>query len=240
MPFEPTPRHDRGPGAAPPTSGSLSAADLLPWPTYGRMRQALRPALIRHRRARSIALGPHMRLLFEDGFTLRHQIQEVLHAERAVGLEAMQHEIDRYAPLLPDGTNWKATLMIELMDADERRRDLPGLSEAAHHVYVAVAGTPPVVAHANEDQADRHLGRPSGVHFLRFQLPCDARAALLDGAEATLGCAHPHYRHRQPITAALIERLRADIAPLATPHRKAAAWRAPTATDARQLPGSIR
>lgn len=127
---------------------SLTVADLMPWPAYRVARHAHRQSLIRHRRERSVALGPNMRLHFEDALTIRHQIQEVLHIERSAGLEAIQHEIDTYAPLLPDGTNWKATLMIELPDAAERRRDLPSLSEAAHHVYVDIAGLPHSVAPA--------------------------------------------------------------------------------------------
>lgn len=197
-------RHDR------PLAG-LTVADLMPWSAYRAARPAHRPSLIRHRRERSVALGPSMRLHFEDALTIRHQIQEVLHLEGPAGLEAIQHEIDTYAPLLPDGTNWKATLMIELPDAAERRRDLPSLSEAAHHIYVDVDGSPRSVAHANEDQPDRHLGRPSGVHFLRFQLPPGARLALLSGAAATLGCAHERYAFRHRIPAATLARLRGDL-----------------------------
>lgn len=205
-----------------PTAGSrrgdglltrLTVADLMPWPAYRAARHARRQGLIEHRRERSVTLGPFMRLQFEDALTIRHQIQEVLHIERSAGLDAMQHEIDTYAPLLPDGTNWKATLMIELPDAAQRRRELPALSEAAHHVYVDIAGLPRSIAHANEDQADRHLGRPSGVHFLRFQLPPGARCALLSGAAANLGCAHERYAFRHGIAATTIERLCGDLAP---------------------------
>lgn len=203
-----------------PTAGSsrrdglvtrLTAADLLPSHADRGARLAHRQSLIRHRRERSMALGPNMRLHFEDASTIRHQIQEVLRIEGSDDPAAVQHQIDTYAPLLPDGTNWKATLMIELPDAEERRRVLPALSEAAHHIYVDIAGLPRSVAHANEDQADRHLGRASGVHFLRFQLPPVARLALLSGAATTLGCAHERYAFCHRIAAATLERLCRDL-----------------------------
>lgn len=207
---------------------SLTVADLMPWPVYRAARHAHRRTSIEHRRLRSVALGPFMRLQFEDALTIRHQIQEVLHIERSAGLDAMQQEIDTYAPLLPDGTNWKATLMIELPDATERRRELPALSEAAHHVYVDVAGLPRCIAHANEDQADRHLGRPSGVHFLRFELPPGTRLALMSGAAATLGCAHMRYAFRHRIPTATVERLCGDLAaPPSAPAPTAVASAAP-------------
>lgn len=158
-----------------------------------------------------MALGPCMQLQFEDELTLRYQIQEMLHAERIVDVAGMQHEIDSYAHLVPDGTNWKATLLIELPDAQERRRELPLLSEAAHHVYVDVPRHPRSYAFANEDLRDRHLARPSAVHFLRFQLSEPLRHALLAGAGARLGCSHAQYEWRRVIPAMAIAALRGDL-----------------------------
>jgi hypothetical protein len=154
-----------------------------------------------------------MRLQFEDALTLRHQIQEVLRAERVTSAEGLQQEIDTYAHLLPDGSNWKATLMIELPDAQQRRRELPLLNQAVHQVYVELPHQPRVQAQANEDQPDRHLGRLSAVHFLRFQFPDPWRAALQAGSPARLGCAHPQYEFRRVIPRATLDLLRRDLVP---------------------------
>ncbi|HSW04535.1 DUF3501 family protein [Aquabacterium sp.] len=190
---------------------NITVGTLMSLQSYSLGRRARKQQLIRHRRERSVALGPCMRLQFEDEQIIRYQIQEVLHVERLAHPDAVQHEIDTYAHLVPDGSNWTATLMIELPDAGERRRELPLLNEAAHAVYVDVPRHARVVAQANEDQPDRHLTRPSAVHFLRFQLPESLRAALLGGAPATLGCAHCQYEFRRVIPTATIERLRRDL-----------------------------
>lgn len=176
-------------------------------------RHGRKQRLMAHRRARSVSLGPCMRLQFEDELTLRHQIQEVLRAERITSAQGMQQEIDTYAHLLPDGSNWKATLMIELPDAQERRRELPLLNQAAHQVYVELRGQPRVYAQANEDLPDRHLARPSAVHFLRFQFPAPWHAALGVGSPVRLGCAHQGYEFRRVIPPATLERLRRDLRP---------------------------
>lgn len=190
---------------------NITPSSLMTLPSYSRIRQQHKQQMIRHRRERSLALGPCMRLQFEDELTIRYQIQEVLHAERLHGEDAAAHEIGTYAHLVPDGSNWKATLQIELPDAAERRRELPQLNEAAHRVYVDVARHPRVFALANEDLPDGHRSRPSAVHFLRFQLPASLRAAVLAGATTTLGCAHDQYEFRRVIPPATIERLRRDL-----------------------------
>jgi hypothetical protein len=180
-------------------------------------RQLQKQQALRHRRERSVALGPCMRLQFEDTLTVRYQIQEMLRAGRRHDADTVQHEIDTYAHLLPDGSNWKATLMIEMPDAHTRRRALPQLNEAAHRIYVEVARHARVVAEANEDQPDRHLARHSAVHFLRFELPQPLRAALLAGAGATLGCAHDQYAFRRVFPPLLIGHLRQDLVPAGAP-----------------------
>ncbi len=190
---------------------NITAATLMTLQSYSLSRRVQKQKMIRHRRERSLALGPCMRLQFEDELTIRYQIQEVLHAERGASQEAMQHEIDTYAHLVPDGTNWKATLLIELPDAAERQRELPQLNEAARRVYVDVPRHGRIFALANEDQPDRHLTRLSAVHFLRFQLPESLRVALVGGATATIGCAHDQYEFRRVIPPATIERLRRDL-----------------------------
>lgn len=181
---------------------------------YSLSRNKHRQQMMRHRRERCLSLGPCMRLQFEDELTIRHQIQEVLHAERPDVRDmpdAVEHQIETYAHLVPDGSNWKATLQIEIPDAVERRRELPQLNEAAHLVYVDVGKHPRVFALANEDLPDGHRSRLSAVHFLRFQFPESLRAALVAGATASLGCAHDQYAFQRVVPPATIERLRRDL-----------------------------
>ncbi len=195
---------------------SLTLDDLTPPQTYGLQRRKYKQRLIAHRRERSVSLGPWMRLQFEDALTIQYQIQEVLHAERVSCEKEAQKEIDTYAHLLPNGTHWKATLLIELPDAVQRQRELPHLSQAAHRIYVALPHFPRVFAEANEDLPDRHMTRPSAVHFLRFQFEAPLRAALLSGCNAVLGCAHDQYAFHRVIPPAAMHRLRRDLLPADT------------------------
>lgn len=191
----------------------ISADSLLPLSLYQLQRTQQRSLAIAHRRRRSLGLGPVMWLQFEDEASVRYQIQEVLRAERIAEPQAVQHTIDHYAHLLGDGRQWRATLFIGLTEAARRDRELPVLSEAAHHVYVGCGAQPRVVAEANEDLADRHLGRPSAVHFLRFALTAEVRAALQAGEVAMLGCSHPAYAWQRRIPAALRRSLCAELLP---------------------------
>ena len=170
-----------------------------------------RREMIAHRRARSLSLGPAMRLQFEDELTVRHQIREVLRAECITDPTAMQHEIDSYAHLLPDGMQWKATLLIQLPEPAQRAREMPLLSEAAHEIYIECNKQGRVFAQTNEDLIDRHRTRPSGVHFLRFQLPQAMRLHLFDGASAWIGCRHPRYHWHRLIPMATLRWLRGDL-----------------------------
>lgn len=192
---------------------SISPDSLLPLRQYQLQRPQQRALAIAHRRRRSLGLGPAMWLQFEDEASVRYQIQEVLRAERIVEREAVQHTIDHYAHLLGDGRQWRATLFIGVTEAARRARELPLLSAAAHQLYVGCAALPRVVAEANEDLADRHLGRPSAVHFLRFALPPQLRDALCAGQGAVLGCAHPAYAWQRQMPAPLLHSLRADLQP---------------------------
>ena len=190
---------------------SLLVSDFLPLHGARRATDADKHQPIAYRRARSMRLGPCMRLQFEDACTLRHQIGEVVRAERIGSAEGVLQEIAHYAHLLPARDQWKATLFIELPDAGERRRELPALSVSAHHISLHVQGLPAVTAQANEDLADRHLTRPSATHFLRFQLPLAVRSALLAGAPAALACTHERYAFADEVPAGLLARLRADL-----------------------------
>lgn len=191
----------------------LDAGDLMSLQTYAACRPAYRARAIAHRLSRTVPLGPAMRLQFEDAHTIRYQVQEVLHLERTADPLRVRNELDTYAHLLPDGTQWKASLLIELPHAAEHAREMPMLSEAAHRVYVQVCGQACVFAFANEDQSDRHRSRPSGVHFLRFQLPRAMCGRVLAGAAVAIGCTHPDYPWQTLIPAATLAGLRLDLAP---------------------------
>lgn len=185
----------------------ITVHSLLSLRSWQEQRREQRARASAHRRERCLMLGPDLRLQFEDETSVRHQIQEVLHIERITDPREMQHTIDAYAHLLGDADAWNATLFIEMPDASRRDRDLPLLSEAAHHLYLGCAGLPRVVAEANRDLADRHLGRPSGVHFLRFALGGAVCDALRSGSPVVLGCAHPGYAWQRSVPAPLLHRL---------------------------------
>lgn len=190
----------------------IDAADLMTLQAYSLHRHEHRQRLIAHRRQRSLALGPHLRLQFEDELTVRHHIQEVLWVDRSADDEdAVRDEIATYAHLVPNGTQWKATLMIELPDAAEREHLMPLLNEAVPAVYVELRGQARIMASVNDDLPCRHLDRPSGVHFLRFQLDPEFRAGLARGGEAMLGCTHPQYHWRRVIPRATLASLMREL-----------------------------
>lgn len=185
---------------ADPRSPSRLDADSL------RQRQAL----ITHRRARSLSLGPCMWLQFEDALTVQHQIEEVLADQGDLSDAAREREAALYAHLLPDGRQWKATLLLGLPDSEQRARELPDLHEAARRLYVQLPKLPRVYAQAN----DALPHRDSAVHFLHFEFPPPLRVALLAGAAASLGCDHDQYAYRRVIPLATLEHLRCDLAQL--------------------------
>lgn len=190
----------------------IDADHLMTLQAYSLHRQEHRQRLAAHRRSRTLSLGPQMRLQFEDELTVRHHIQEVLWLDRSADdADAVRHEIATYAHLVPDGRQWKATLMIELPDAAERARLMPLLNEAVHQVYVELRGHTRVLASVNDDLPDRHLARPSGVHFLRFEFDDDLRQLISQGGEAMLGCTHLQYHWRRVIPRATLASLMRDI-----------------------------
>lgn len=199
--------------SAPTGPAGIAPESLLPLQQYQQQRAQQRAQAIAHRRQRSLPLGPAMWLQFEDEASVRYQIQEMLLAERIVARDAVQHTIEHYAHLLGDAQQWRATLFIGLPEPARRARELPLLSEAAQHVYVGCGAGPRIVAEANEDLADRHRGRPSAVHFLRFALPAQLRAALSAGEGAVLGCAHPAYAWQRQLPLPLLHSLCADLHP---------------------------
>jgi hypothetical protein len=192
--------------------GRIAPSELMTPAAYAAFRRQHLQRLIAHRSDRAVSLGPCMRLQFEDRLTVLYQIHEVMRVERMPDARAMEADIAAYERLLPDGAQWKGTLQIEIGDAIERARQLPQLSRAVHQVYVEARGER-VFAQANEDLQDRHLTRPSAVHFLRFALPVSLRDALHAGEPLTLGCTHPAYAHRRTLPKPLLARLVAELLP---------------------------
>jgi len=170
---------------------TLTRGDLMPLERYHAERPAFRARVIAHKRARQVALGPHITLMFEDALTIQYQIQEMLRVERIFEAEGINEELAAYTPLIPDGDNWKATMLIEYEDVEERRVALERLVDVEHRVWVAVDGKEKVFAIADEDLDRSRDNKTAAVHFLRFQLKAEQIAALKGGARLSFGVDHP-------------------------------------------------
>jgi hypothetical protein len=191
----------------------LTAADLLGLEQYARERVAFRARVLEHKRARQLAVGPNATWSFEDRLTVQYQIQEMLRIERVFEPEGIADELAAYNPLIPDGSNWKVTLLIEFPEAEERRTQLALLKGIEARCWVAVAGHARVFAIADEDLPRENEEKTSAVHFLRFELSAAMRAALHDGAQLAVGVDHEHYRYAvDPVAAAVRGALAADLA----------------------------
>ena len=173
----------------------LSVSDLFSLERYARERPAFRTKVMDHKRARQLAVGPHTTWLFEDRLTVQYQVQEMLRAERIFEPEGIEEELASYNPLIPDGHNWKATLLIEFPDEQERRRELSKLKGIEDRCWIQVGGQAKVFAIADEDLERENDEKTSSVHFLRFELTPAMIAALRGGAELGIGTDHPHYNH---------------------------------------------
>jgi hypothetical protein len=171
----------------------LTAADLISLEQYARERASFRARLIEYRHLRSLRLGEHCSLSFEDALTVQYQIQEMLRTERIFEPAGIVEELEAYNPLIPDGTNLKATLMIEYPDAAERALRLAELRGFERHCWMRIDGFPPVYAIADEDLARENDDKTSAVHFLRFEFTSPAAAAAKSGAPLAAGVDHPHY-----------------------------------------------
>ena len=189
----------------------LTTDDLLPLERYHKERSRLRAEVLAHKRHRQAPLGPHLTLYFEDRLTMRYQIQEMLRAERIFESEAIAEELAAYNPLIPDGTNLKATMMLEYPDVDQRRTALEQLKGIEDAVYLEVGSLGRVFAYADEDLERSDETKTSAVHFLRFELDAAMRSALKSGAPLTLGVDHEHYRHELDASTELRKSLAADL-----------------------------
>ena len=189
----------------------ITADSLMTLEAYAKARKDIKGQIILHRRLRSVALGEHINVQFEDEKTIRYQIQEMLRIEKIFEPDGIAQEIDAYAPLVPDGTNWKATMLIEYPDAHERKRELARLIGVEDRLFVEVEGHPRVYAIADEDLDRENDEKTSSVHFVRFELPPAARAAVRAGAAVRLGCDHPNYPAHVSITPETLASLAGDL-----------------------------
>jgi hypothetical protein len=189
----------------------LAAADLMGLEQYARERDAFRTSVIEHKRARTVAVGPHVTWIFEDRLTVQYQVQEMLRIERIFEAAGIRDELDAYNPLIPDGGNWKATMMIEYPDPSVREAALIALRGIEDLCYVEVEGFPRVMAVADEDLERENETKTSAVHWLRFELSSAARDAVRHGAAVSVGVDHPRYRHASRLSTATLESLGRDL-----------------------------
>jgi hypothetical protein len=184
---------------------------LMSLETYARERPSFRAKVLEHKKRRKVHIGGHVTLDFEDELTIRYQVQEMLRIERIFEDDGIQHELDAYNPLIPDGSNWKATMMIEYPDADERRRMLARLKGIGRRVWAQVDGCARVFAVADEDLERENEEKTSSVHFLRFELSADMRERLRRGARVSFGVDHPDYRASTELASEVRNALAADL-----------------------------
>jgi hypothetical protein len=186
--------------------------DLMSLETYARRRPQFRAQVMEHKKKRTVHLGANVTLQFEDELTIRYQVQEMLRIERIFEAEGIQGELDAYNPLVPDGGNWKATMLIEYPDAGERQRMLARLKGIERSTWVEVQGCERVHAIADEDLERENDEKTSSVHFLRFELSEQMRQRLRAGAGVVVGVEHPEYRASVQLAPDVRAALAADLA----------------------------
>jgi hypothetical protein len=172
----------------------ITRDSLMTLEAYARARDEFRAKVMSHKKNRRVHLGKNVTLIFEDELTIRYQIQEMLRAEKIFDEEGIQDELKAYVPLVPDGSNWKATMMIEYPDPEERAARLGELMGIEDRVWVRVNGLEPVYAIADEDLERETEEKTSSVHFLRFELDAGMTASLRQGAALSMGVHHPGYQ----------------------------------------------
>ncbi len=191
----------------------LTRDDLYSLEKYAELRSQFRDRVMAHKKSRHVQIGPNATLYFEDRLTMQYQVQEMLRAERIFEAEGINEELEVYNPLIPDGSNWKATFMVEYTDIDERRVALTRLKGVERRVWVQVAGFEPAWATADEDLEREDDTKTSSVHFLRFELSAPMARAVKQGADIAVGIDHPDYRYRvESLPRAVRDSLAADLA----------------------------
>ncbi len=191
----------------------LTRKDLMSLEQYATERARLRSEVIAHKHVRNVQVGPNMTWCFEDYTTMRYQILEMLRAERIFESDGIQGELDAYNPLIPDGSNWKVTLLLEFPDPDERRTALEKLMGVEDRCWIRVSEMESVFAIADEDMKRANDEKTSAVHFLRFELTPSMVEAMKNGASLTIGVDHDNYRHvLGPLPAPIRDSLSLDFA----------------------------
>jgi hypothetical protein len=190
----------------------IERGSLLSLEAYARERNAFRGRVIEHKKRRTVPLGEHVTLLFEDELTVRYQVQEMLRIERIFEEAGIEGELEAYNPLVPDGSNLKATMMIEYPEVAERQRSLAKLKGIEDRVWVQVEGGARVYAIADEDLERENEVKTSAVHFLRFELDAGMRRALRGGAALRLGVDHARYQAQAIAAPAVRDALAGDLA----------------------------
>jgi len=191
----------------------LSRPDLMSLEQYATERTRLRSEVIAHKQVRNVQVGPNMTWCFEDHTTIRYQILEMLRTERIFESDGIQGELDAYNPLLPDGGNWKVTLLLEFPDPNERRTALEKLKSVEDRCWIRVSEMERVFAIADEDMDRTNDEKTSAVHFLRFELSPSMVQAMKSGASLCIGVDHDNYRHVQgPLAAPIRDSLTGDLA----------------------------
>ncbi|MGZ8266713.1 MAG: DUF3501 family protein [Burkholderiales bacterium] len=194
------------------TVAAITRESLWSLERYAKERSQFRARVMVHKKNRTVRLGAHLTLIFEDELTVRYQIQEMLRAERLFEDDAIHAELAAYNQLVPDGTNWKATMIIEYPDAAERAAMLEKLIGIEDRVWVQAQGCSRVYAIADEDIDRENDVKTSSVHFLRFELAAPVRDAVLRGGQLSIGVDHPGYSAAQAVEPASADSLRQDLA----------------------------
>ena len=184
---------------------AIARDSLLTLEAYAKERSAFRARVLAHKRNRIVHLGPHVTLLFEDELTIRYQIQEMLRIEKTFDESGIQQEVDAYNPLVPDGSNLKATMLLEYEDADARHAALAQLRGIEDHVFMRVAGFPVVRAVADEDLDRENDDKTSAVHFVRFELTPAMIAAFKADTPVALSVDHPNYQAEVAMISPLVQ-----------------------------------
>ena len=190
----------------------LTRDHLMSLEQYAEQRAGFREKVIEHKKDRRVSVGEHLHLYFEDRLTIQYQVQEMLRIERIFEADGIQEELDAYNPLIPDGSNLKATAMLEYQDVAERKRQLAMLRGIENHVWLQVDGFEPVYAIANEDLERSNEEKTSAVHFMRFEFAPPMIEALAGGATLSAGVNHDLYRHETPVSEATRQSLLRDLA----------------------------
>ena len=192
-------------------TGHITPDSLMSLEAYTKWRKLHKPDIIAHRKLRSIQLGEHVNLQFESETTIRYQIQEMLRIEKVFEEEGILQEIEAYAPLVPDGSNWKATMMLEYTDINERKRELARLIGIEDRMFVEVEGHARVYAIADEDLDRENDEKTSAVHFVRFELTPVMCASVKAGAAVKVGCDHTNYPAHKVVEADTLASLASDL-----------------------------